>query len=88
MKRVKKADAEKSRMRALFCFEKSAELAISYVQELEKSMNSQASKQLLVSQKFFFYFQIVFYVVFVSVFFFRNWNTFFQYKWGKWETAG
>ncbi|MFH4975241.1 hypothetical protein AB6A40_001950 [Gnathostoma spinigerum] len=35
-----KANAEKIRMRALYCFEKSAELAIFYVQELEKSIGS------------------------------------------------
>lgn len=43
MKRLRKPDLEKSQMRALFCFEKSAELAISYIQELEKSINLQSS---------------------------------------------
>ncbi|VIO91601.1 Uncharacterized protein BM_BM729 [Brugia malayi] len=49
MKRLKKQDLEKSRMRALFCFEKSAELAISYIQELEKSINLQSRSGMLSS---------------------------------------
>ncbi|VDK61460.1 unnamed protein product [Onchocerca ochengi] len=49
MKRLKKADLDKSRMRALFCFEKSAELAISYIQELEKSINLQNRSGMLSS---------------------------------------
>ncbi|VDK68060.1 unnamed protein product [Litomosoides sigmodontis] len=44
-----KADLEKSQMRALFCFEKSAELAISYIQELEKSINLQSRSGILSS---------------------------------------
>uniref|UniRef100_A0A915PVY3 Tetratricopeptide repeat protein 7 N-terminal domain-containing protein n=1 Tax=Setaria digitata TaxID=48799 RepID=A0A915PVY3_9BILA len=49
MKHLKKPDLEKSQMRALFCFEKSAELAISYVQELEKSISLRNRSGLLSS---------------------------------------
>lgn len=52
MKRMGKIEAEKARMGILFCFEKSAELAISYVQELEKSFNLHESEQCF-SRRFF-----------------------------------
>ncbi|VDM97899.1 unnamed protein product [Thelazia callipaeda] len=49
MNQMKKTDLEKCRMRTLFCFEKSAELAISYVQELEKSINLSSRSGVLSS---------------------------------------
>ncbi|VDM44239.1 unnamed protein product [Toxocara canis] len=46
LRRGSQTQQEKSRMRALFCFEKSAYLTISYVQELEKSLTSNPSNLL------------------------------------------
>uniref|UniRef100_A0A9J2NR25 Tetratricopeptide repeat protein 7 N-terminal domain-containing protein n=1 Tax=Ascaris lumbricoides TaxID=6252 RepID=A0A9J2NR25_ASCLU len=54
LRRGSQSQQEKSRMRALFCFEKSAELTISYVQELEKLLTSSSrssSGSILSSQQ-------------------------------------